>query len=99
MKQMKIDINIPVTIFKEGKYFIAHSSVLDLSTSAETFEKVQVRFRQAVEIFFEETIRKNTLDEVLLGLGWRKINKNWSPPPLISCHPEKVRVNLPKCRI
>ena len=96
---MKIDVNIPLTIFKEGDYFIAYSPVLDLSTSAKSFKKTQERFHQAVGIFFEETLKKNTLDEVLLGLGWQKIKKNWTPPSLISCQPEKVRVNLPKCRI
>ncbi|MBI4130703.1 hypothetical protein HY468_05270 [Candidatus Roizmanbacteria bacterium] len=73
MKQIKFDVNLPVAIFKEGNTYIAHTPVLDLATSANTFEKAQQRFVEAVEIFFEELEDTGTLDEVLSSLGWRKI--------------------------
>lgn len=92
---MKINyaVSIPVSIFKEGKYYIASSPVLDLSTSAKTFEAVKKRFGEAVDIFFEELIAKGTLDEVLCELGWQKKEKNWVPPVLIA-H-ESKQLNLP----
>ena len=81
---MQMNIAIPVTFFREGKVFIAHSPVLDVSTSADTFEKAQKRFQEAVEIFFEELTEKGTMDEVLTGLGWQKIDRQWNPPLQIS---------------
>lgn len=95
MKEMKINANIPVSIFKEDKFFIAYCPVLDISTSAETFEKVRDRFHEVVEIFFAELVKKGTLDEVLASHGWKKVKKIWSSPPLIYCQPEKMTVNLP----
>lgn len=79
-----MNVNIPVTFFKEGDTFIAYSSVLDLSTSAKSFEKTQKRFSEIVKIFFEEMIEEGTTDEVLSGLGWQKIKSHWSPPIPIS---------------
>lgn len=67
---------LPVSVFKEGKHYIAYTPVLDLSTSANTYEEVKKRFTEIVGIFFEQIIKKGTLDEILGGLGWRKIKKN-----------------------
>ena len=55
MKKLSIKaVNLPVTIFKEGKNYVAYSPALDLSTSASTYKKAQARFSEIVEIFFEE---------------------------------------------
>jgi predicted RNase H-like HicB family nuclease len=75
-----MNISIPVTIFKEGKAFVAYSPVLDLSTSAKTFAGVKKRFREVVELFFEELVEAGTFDEVLTDLGWQKVQRTWSPP-------------------
>lgn len=68
----KLLLKVPVQIFKEGKAFIAYSPVLEVSTSATTFELVKKRFTQAVQIFFEELDDLGTTDEVLPNLGWVK---------------------------
>lgn len=82
--QHLLNVNIPITFFREGDTFIAYSPVLDLSTSGKNFEKAQKRFTEIVKIFFEEIIEKGTTDEVLSGLGWQKIKSHWSPPIPIS---------------
>ncbi|MBI5742616.1 MAG: hypothetical protein HZA25_02150 [Candidatus Niyogibacteria bacterium] len=81
---VKFDIKLPVSIFKEGKYFVAYTPALDLSTSGKSYEEVRRRFNEVVSIFFEELTKKETLNEVLEGLGWQKIKKQWAPPSLIS---------------
>lgn len=73
-------VNLPVSIFREGKNFIAYTPSLDLSTSAKTFKKAKKRFGEIVQIFFEELAEKGTTDDVLTSLGWEKIEKHWSPP-------------------
>ena len=80
----KLSTQLPVSVFKEGKRFIAFTPALDLSTSGKTYEQVMERFNEIVEIFFEELMKKGTTEEVLLSLGWQKIKKHWSPPSLIS---------------
>ncbi|MBU0978819.1 MAG: hypothetical protein ABIJ03_02335 [Patescibacteria group bacterium] len=82
--QTKINFKLPVTVFKEGKYFIAYSPVLDLATQATDFDVLHKRFNEAVTIFFEELIDLGTIATVLSNLGWKKIKNNWSAPIPIS---------------
>lgn len=77
-------VNLPVTIFKEGKSYVAYSPALDLSTSASTYKKAQIRFSEIVEIFLEELGEMGTLEMVLKDLGWQKVKSNWQPPVVIS---------------
>ena len=69
---IKLNLQLPVSIFREGKHFIAHTPVLDLSTSGKNYEEVKKRFNEVASIFFEELVKKGTLDEVLESLGWQK---------------------------
>lgn len=89
---MSLLFKLPVSIFKEGKYFIAYTPALDLSTSAKTYESVQKRFAEVVNIFFEEINKKGTLDEVLKDLGWQKIKRQWAPPAIVSQKLEEIRI-------
>lgn len=83
-KKVNINFSLPVTILREGKYFVAYTPVLDLSTSAKSFEKVKTRFEEVVKIFLEELMNKGTLETVLTDLGWKKMQKSWSPPKLVA---------------
>jgi predicted RNase H-like HicB family nuclease len=94
-RKVNLEVSLPVSVLKEGKYFIAYSPALDLSTSASSFEEVKKRFSEVVQIFFEELLEKGTLDEVLSELGWRKIQKRWLPPVVISHKSENIKVPLP----
>ena len=85
MKNLSLKkISLPVTIFKEGKSYVAYSPALDLSTCASTYKKAQTRFSEIVEIFIEELMEMGTLDTVLKELGWQKIKSNWQPPVVVS---------------
>ena len=53
MKKVIFEAGLPITIFKEGKSYVAYSPALNLSTSAPTYEKAQSRFTEAVKIFFD----------------------------------------------
>lgn len=92
MKQVKIALNIPVSILKEGNKFVAYTPVLDLSTSGRSIKSVKKHFSEIAEIFFDELLKKGTTDEVLADLGWKKIKKQWTPPKEVEhCH-EFLRV-------
>jgi len=95
MTKLKFTTKLPVSIFKEGEYFIAHTPALDISTSGDTYDEVRKRFREVVEIFFEETVRKGTLEEVLREFGWTRVRKQWMPPVVISHEPQEVRIAIP----
>ncbi|MDP1629448.1 MAG: hypothetical protein Q8L57_02395 [bacterium] len=91
---IKFNLQIPISIFREGKHFIAYTPALDLSTSGKNYEQVKKRFNEVVAIFFEELIKKGTIDEVLENLGWQKVKKQWTPPSLISQESEKIQLSV-----
>ena len=96
MKKINVEFNLPVSVFREGNSFIAYTPVLDLSTCGKNYKEAKKRFNEAVKIFFEETIKKGTLSEVLQELGWEKTKTKWIPPVIISQELESVKVPL-KC--
>ena len=92
MKTAKLEFNLPVSILREGKKFVAYTPALDLSTSGKSYEEAKKRFKEAVSIFFEELIKKGTLEEVLRDLGWKRIQKKWRPPIVISQEFQTIQV-------
>jgi hypothetical protein len=93
MKKPALKISLPITIFKEGKSYVAYSPALDLSTSASTYVKAQSRFLEAAELFFEELAEMGTLDAVLTGLGWQKLKTNWNPPIVVSNYVQPINLS------
>lgn len=62
-KKLHWEISLPVSILKEGKYFIAYTPALDLSTSGKSFDEVKKRFGEVVQIFFEEFSEKGSFKQ------------------------------------
>lgn len=83
MKNVKLEFNLPVSVIKEGKNYVAYTPALDLSTSGKDYEEVKKRFHEIVNIFFEEIVKKGTMEEVLKELEWKKIKTKWNPPIVI----------------
>lgn len=88
----RITYSLPVSILKEGSYFVAYTPALDISTSASTFEGVNKRFGELVQIFFEELSQKGTTEKVLSELGWQKIEKKWSPPVVVASESQEFTI-------
>lgn len=86
--------SLPISIIKEGRYYVAYSPALDLSTSGKTFEEVKRRFEEVVEIFFEELLEKGTLNKVLSELGWQKVDREWYPPVVVANETESFNIPL-----
>jgi hypothetical protein len=84
MKKAKLQFNLPVSILKEGKKYVAYTPALDLSTSGDNYEQAKKRFEEIVNVFFEEIIKKGTIEDVLTDLGWKKVQANWRPPVVVS---------------
>ncbi|OGZ26815.1 MAG: hypothetical protein A2365_01280 [Candidatus Nealsonbacteria bacterium RIFOXYB1_FULL_40_15] len=94
MKNVKLEFNLPVSILKEGDTFIAFTPALDLSTCGDTFEEAKKRFSEIVNIFFEELVKKGTLEDVLLDLGWKKFQSRWNPPVVVSQESQSITVTV-----
>ncbi len=76
-------VEVELVILKEGKYYVAYCPALELSSYGVTEKKAMFAFEENLEIFLEETIKKKTLEKVLLSLGWilqQKPKVNYQPP-------------------
>ena len=80
MGKIGFQTKLSVNFLREGKRFIAYSPALDLSTSGKTYEEAKRRFQEAAQLFFEETMKKGVLKDVLRDLGWQFKNSELFPP-------------------
>lgn len=82
----RMQINVPVSYFKEDKSFVAYTPALDLSSAGKTLKEAEKNIAEAVSIFMEEILVRGTVDDVLSSLGWKKISKTneWMPPIFVS---------------
>lgn len=87
-----LNLKIPISIFKEGRTYIVHCTILDVSGVGRTQKQAQKRFQQSAAIFFEETLQHGTLNEVMTDLGWHQIKKTWTPPLEVSHHIEAIQI-------
>lgn len=86
-------INLTINIVKQANRYIAYSPALDLSTSGRSETEARKRFSEAALLFIEELDRAGTLKNVLGELGWRRTQKQWEPPRVVS--QEAVGVRIP----
>jgi len=94
MKNINFEVALPVTIFREGDAFVAHTPALDLSTCGSTLKETQRNFSDAVNLFIEVCIEKGTLDDVLADMGWTKKDSGWVPPLVVSHESYSVQIPL-----
>lgn len=84
--KIKIEGMLAVVYFKEADAFVAYSPALDLSSYGSSFQEAKDNFRETLDIFFDDLIKRGTLEDVLEEYGWEKIEKptlHWSPPAFI----------------
>ena len=70
----------PVQIITHGRFFIAYSHKLDLSTTGKSEEEAVGHFGAIVKISEKGATKKTGLDSALTGLGWTRKQKRWAPP-------------------
>ena len=94
MSKMKLSFNLPVVITKQNKRFVAYTPALDISTSGKSEKEVKSRFVEMANVFMEEIIEAKTADDVLSELGWKKTQKKWFPPKIVSLPSINLRIPL-----
>lgn len=84
-----VEVNVEVTILKEGDYLVAYCPALALSSYGDTEQEAKYAFEGAMETFLEESHKRGTLEKILLDLGWA-LKKHPSPsykPPASDRNP------------
>lgn len=85
-------IKLTIQILKQASRYIAYSPALDLSTSGRSETEVRKRFAEVAMLFLEELDKAGTLSGVLQELGWKRVQRQWSPPKVISQEVVGIRV-------
>jgi hypothetical protein len=84
MNKQNYVYKLPISIIKQNKSFVAYCPILDISTVGKTVKDAQNKFIELSSLFFEELTAKGTLNDVLTELGWKKVQKSWNPPKIVS---------------
>jgi len=95
MRTKITQLQLPVFFFREWKKVVAYTPALDLSTFGKTLTESQKRFNEVVQIFFNETAKMGTTEDVLLECGWEKKRNEFLPPSVISHSTSSFSVALP----
>ena len=93
MLKNNLSFNLPFVITKQNKRFVAYTPALDISTSGKSVKETKKRFAELANIFLEEIFEAKTADDVLSELGWKKVQKKWSPPEIISS--QSIGLSIP----
>lgn len=93
MAQSKLSFNLPVLITKQNKRFVAYTPALDIATSGKSLRDAKKRFGELAHLFLEEIVEAKTVDHVLSELGWKKVQKVWTPPRVISS--QSINLQIP----
>ncbi len=72
MRKENLEVDLQVSIIKEGKHYVAYVPSLDLSSCGKTMKEARRMIKEAIKIFFEECIKDRVLEDVLKDLGWVK---------------------------
>lgn len=82
-KQIEVQLNIRVIFYRENNKIVAHCPELDVGSVGNNIKEAKKRFQEALDIFLEYTLKKNTLHQELLNLGWtlKKLPKARFIPP------------------
>jgi predicted RNase H-like HicB family nuclease len=84
MNKQNYVYKLPISIIKQNKSFVAYCPILDISTVGKSIKDAQNKFSELSSLFFEELTAKGTLNDVLTELGWKKVQKSWNPPKIVS---------------
>ena len=90
MKKSTITVHLPLFMWKEGAQYVIETPALNLSTFGDTEKEAKENFNEAVELFFEVADERRTLEDMLLQLGWEKVEtaQQWIPSaaPIENAH-------------
>jgi predicted RNase H-like HicB family nuclease len=85
--ESKLEIQLNVLVIQQGDYYVALCPALNLSSYGNSIEDAQTAFDEAVQIYFEEGIENNTIQQDLIKNGWSFLPGNLSkakPPKNIT---------------
>jgi predicted RNase H-like HicB family nuclease len=71
-----LEIEVEVLLVKEGEYWVSYAPSLKLSSYGDSQAEAKKGFAEALTIFIDETMKKGTLERLLIDYGWI-LPRNW----------------------
>lgn len=68
--QIAMELKVPASVKKRGKYFISCCPVLDVCSQGATKKKALDNLTEALSLFLLSCFERGTLDKVLKGSGF-----------------------------
>ncbi|MBN1115392.1 MAG: hypothetical protein JXA66_08630 [Oligoflexia bacterium] len=98
MKNKVISYKIPVMLIKRKKELVeAHMPSIDTVTQGKNARDALRMAKEAADIFFEEAVENDTLNELLLHYGWQKAgSRNELKEPQTIGTTKFVEIKIPK---
>lgn len=69
MATLSLELTVPVSLKKEGEFYIASCPVLDVHSQGGTERKAMENLREAMTLFLETCFEMGTLGKVLEETG------------------------------
>ncbi len=88
--KVKISVDMPMEMHKEGRYYVASCPVLDVMSQGTTRKKAKENLTEAIGLFFMSCMQRGTLDKALKECGLKKIQ----PGSKVASPRNKVTVPL-----
>lgn len=85
---ISIEADLRMQIKREDNCFVVYCPDLELSSYGDTVEEAQRNFCEVVAIFFDDIVKRGTVEEVLAECGWQRVNAKphpkWVPPAFVA---------------
>ncbi len=66
---------------KEGACWESSCPTLDVYSQGDSKEEAKANLQEAVELWMESCLERNTLSDALRELGWHRVPLDWPTPP------------------
>ena len=86
-------VNFTTEIWKEGRYFVAWTAELDVSSQGVTIDEARNNLREAVGLFLEEAEKMGTLKDTLEESGYMQSGTRWRAPEILAIEKMSVAVS------
>ena len=92
MKYVTVKTQISIFYLKEGKRFICYTPAFDLAASGDTLEEARKSFDISYQLIIEETVKRDTWEEMLQNYGWTKVRNKWSAPQVVGQESKDIQI-------
>ncbi len=69
---VQIDLRLPASVKKKGKWYISYCPPLDVVTQGRTQKEALDNLAEAVSLFIETCYERGTLEQILKECGFRR---------------------------